>query len=472
MTIFGFYNPELEVNIKFQVLTVEQCQEFVARYKELPKNEYIYTVINMCVANSNSEVKPALGALNPVQADRTLMSLYNGCIMLNPILDIDNWGEILTSYDAFTKTFVQFDDEYHFFPPPPKLMPGMPDHADADDIPADRMRSKTKPEKVFSLSKAKLNTLPRFLKGKVIGQDTPIDLIFQSLRRHQVGLSDPNRPIGVFLFCGPSGVGKTYVAQELHDYLYDTNTPMVRIDCGEFQHKHENQKLVGSPPGYTGYEEGGFLFKALQESGGTVVLLDEVEKAHRDFFDTFLKAFDEGMITDSKGNKLDFRNSIFIMTSNLGNEIVSEETYSRQAGFTSQRLGDQYTSKETPKREMVERVTLEAVRKFFKPELINRVDDIIVFNHLAQQDYMKIADLEFQRIMKKLGTRSYNLTWSQGAANLLVERSARAMEGARSMAKERRSGVEDKLAELLLSSSWPKGKTFDVDAVDGQFVIK
>ncbi len=469
MSTFGYYNPELEIIIKYRVLTIEQSQEFVARYEDLPKNEYIYTVIQMCVLNVDSELKPALGALVPMQADHTLLAIYNGCVMLNPVLDIQSWSEILRSYNVFDKTLSQQSDFM-----PGLLVPISPEeysYFEYDDG-KDHPKKTAKLKKPFSMSKAKLNTLPKYMKGKVIGQDEPIDVIYKTLRRHQVGLADTHRPIGVFMFCGPSGVGKTFIAQTLHEYLYETETPLIRIDCGEFQHKHENQKLLGSPPGYTGYEDGGFLYKALQNSTGTVILLDEVEKAHHDFWDTFLKVFDEGTIVDSKGNELNFRNTIFIMTSNLGNEKVSATTYERQAGFTSTNITGNYDSKAIPKREMVERMTTEAIRKSFRPELLNRIDETIIFNHLSHEDFTSIANLEFQTINKKLNVRNFNLTWSPGASDLLVERSSKAMEGARGMAKVRRTALEDPLAELLSTSAWPKGKTFNVEASEGQFIIK
>lgn len=475
-TTFGYFNNELEVNIKFRQLSVEHCQDFVSKYEELPKNEYIFNVLNLAIANIDSEVRPALARLDPVQADHTLLGIYNGCVMLNPVLDIYSWGELMVSYNPFVHKIPQDNGWQPPQMPTPENFDLM--DFDFDDVPTGpNYANKPKPQanarqKPFSLTKAKLNAMPKYLKARVIGQNEPLDAIHAALLRYQVGLNDPDRPIGVFFFCGPSGVGKTLVAKELQGYLFDSNIPMLRLDCGEFQHKHENQKLTGSPAGYTGYEDGGFLAKMMANANGTtVVLLDEAEKAHKDFWDIWLKAFDDGYITDAKGNRIDFRNTIIIMTSNLGNDVISQTEFGRKTGFTAPGLSDDYDSTTPPRRTLVVRETMEAIRKHFRPEFLNRLDDIIIFNHLSRDDFRLVADLQFKAIAKKLAVRHLNLEWTPEASDLLVLQSAKAMEGARSMARVRRTSVEDKLAVLLHKSTPSKGKTFKVCVQDGDFVV-
>lgn len=462
MTTFGFPSPELEVTIKFRTLSVGHCTEFVSKFKDLPTNQYIFNVLAACVSNIDSEVRPAMARLSPAEADQVLMSMYNCCVMLNPVLDVETWTELSRSYNMFEHDLTRFSaqDEPSF----DHFMLEYPETVAAD--------ATINPPTKFKLGKVVLNTLQRALKNKVVGQNYPIELLFNALRRHQVGLTDAERPIGVFMFAGPSGVGKTLIAELLNNHLFGGDRPLLKINCGEFQHKHENSRLLGSPPGYIGHDDAGMLAKMVQNGGGNVILLDEAEKAHPDFWDTFLNIFDKGEILDSKGNMLNFRNSIFIITSNLGNERVSDATYGAQPGFGRGPAGSQYDSKATPKRELVERITNEEIRKYFKPELINRIDEIIIFNHLSPQDYLKIADLQFKITKQKLSNQEYNLEWTKRAIQLLVDQSSKAMEGARGMAKIRRKLVEDRIAELLYTEKFPAWKTFKVDAKENQFIIE
>ncbi len=460
---------ELGVTVKFRVFPLEACEDFVSKYEELPKKEYLYNVVGFVVANIDSEVKPALAGLEPAEADKTLVGLYNGCIMLNPVLGMNDWGELLRSHNPLQRPMRDMNAPeaggYQYS-----------DDSDPTEVVHQHEKSDeptVAPKRKFSLTKAKLNAMPKFLKGRVVGQDESIDVVWRALKRYQVGLNDAERPIGVFLFAGPSGVGKTYLAKELQSYLFNNEVPMVRIDCGEFQHKHENQKLIGAPSGYAGYEDGGFLYRAMsQTNGATVVLLDEIEKAHRDFWDTFLKVFDDGYITDAKGNIIDFRSCLFVLTSNLGNEKISDTEFGRQTGFTSNKIGGDFDSTTAPRREMVVRVTNEHIRKYFKPEFLNRVDEVVVFNHLSSVDFRGIADLQFKKVAQKLSSRSVNLEWSSAASDLLVAHSSKAMMGARSMAKVRRSEIEDELAQIMITKTPTKGTTFKIDAQDGAFVFK
>lgn len=475
MKFFGYPNDELELTVNYRQLDIDACQDFMERYGDLPRKEFIYNVISFAIANIDSEVRQALAAMPTEQANETLLALYNGSIMLNPVLDPSAWGHLTSAYNPYKVDLVRGQL------PPAGIISGPfydgPFDWDDDDYENSPMQEVApsqaqKPPKGFSLTKAKLNSMPRFLKGQIIGQDEAIDAVYSALKRQQVGLNEPDRPLGSFIFLGPSGVGKSLTAKKLHSYLYDSGVPIFRIDCGEFQHKHENQKLIGSPAGYTGHEDGGFVTKMMSQSNGrTVVLLDEIEKAHPDFWDTWLKVLDEGYITDSKGNNINFRDAVIIMTSNLGNKAVAEAHHGRKTGFTAEKVGSDYGAQTIPKREMVVRESLDALHSYFKPEFLGRVDEIIVFNHLSKENFRAVADLEFKGIQAKLARRHFELQWTSEASDLLVERSSKAMTGARSMAKVRRSGVEDPLASLLMKNSFDKGKVFMVDAKNGEFIL-
>jgi ATP-dependent Clp protease ATP-binding subunit ClpA len=466
MTTFALYNEELDLKIKFRILDIEHCENFLDRYEELPRSEYILMILNACVANIDSEVRPIISKLDIQQADHTLTSIYNGCIMLNPILDLATWTRMMYSYNVFSQDSVNhhlpipMEDSFHQQPPPPPQ---------EEEHPKKQLK---RPPREFHIQKSALSAMPMHLKNNLVGQDEAIDVLFGALKRHQVGLHDADKPLGTYIFAGPSGVGKTYLAKLLNEYFFGKDNPLVRLDCGEYQHKHENQRLIGSPPGYVGHENGGQFSRWFKKSNANVILLDEIERAHPDFWDTWLKIIDEGEFTDAKDEYYDFRQSILILTSNLGNTAISNEAYKGRAGFTSPVLGDNFKSKEPPKREMVVRMTLEAIQKHFDIPFLNRIDKTIVFNHLTNEDFQKIAELEFQLVKKKLGNKEFGLEWTPKAIQQLVDCSGVAIEGARSMSKKRVELVEDPITELLYNTKSTAGKIFTVDAKDGKMVIR
>lgn len=469
MRIQEIYFQDMDLAMKLKSLMPEEVESIRARYAELSRIEYMMIVLNTCVYNLRSEIMSMLRAMDKSMGDQFLKEIYNGCVMLNPGLDINTWVKLTQSYDVMAEKNIipDFINLSHH-----EIMPMMRTNDDfleeVEDRPSRRPRQKPKPN--FKLSKARFMNLHKYLSERVIGQPEAIDEVFKSLKRSQVGLKDSERPIGVFLFTGPSGTGKTYLAKELHSYMFGTKSELVRIDCGEFQQKHENQKLIGSSAGYVGYEDGGQLTDAIRKNPQTVLLLDEAEKAHPDLWGTFLNVFDDGYLVDNKGEKVSFKDVIIIMTSNLGNDKIASETFSKGTGFNAS-VEDHYNSKKTPTRSLVVNRTTEAIHKYFKPEFVNRLDNIIVFNFLKDEDYRKIAELEFDFIAEKLSKMSYNITWTQDAADLLVELSGKSLEGARSMAKIRRSYLEDPLADLLLETKYRRGTTFNIAAQDNIFTI-
>ena len=236
---------------------------------------------------------------------------------------------------------------------------------------------------------------------------------------------------------------------------------MVRIDCGEFQHKHENQKLIGSPPGYVGHDEGGQLVNLVKKNPYTVVLLDEVEKAHIDLWNTFLRVFEDGILTDGKGEEVSFLNTVIIMTTNLGNDKTVDYLLSGGTGFNKSTHAKTGT-KQMPAKEMVEKNTLDAVRKHFRPEFINRLDKIIVFNHLERKDLEKIAELEMSVIMDKLSKKGYSINYTDDVISALLDKGVDTVKGARGLSQVRREKMEDQLADILIKTVPPRGTVFEI----------
>lgn len=458
MKLYKIYYPVIESSAKFKDLTSEEAEEFVNKYQDLPKIEYVLLVLDLCIYNLKSEIMTALRKLSSSSADQMLMYLYNGCIMINPALDVDTWMNLTQSFSVF-----QEEDESL------KQITKSSVPAVKSPNPSSSSSAADRKKKSFTIPFSKFVNLERHLNDKIIGQHEAVVQIASALKRAQANLNDPDRPIGVFLFCGPSGVGKTLIAKELQKYLFDTGD-LVRIDCGEYQHKHENQKLIGSPNGFVGFEEGGQLTKAISRNPNTVLLIDEAEKAHPDFWNTFLKVFDDGFITDNKGNNISFKNTIIIITSNLGNDKVSDITYAKGTGFNASTEAA-YKRKEAPKRSIIERETEQALHKFFKPEFLNRLDDTIIFNHLSESDFKKIAELEMHTLAEKLSKQHFDLSWDEESLELLSNLSGVSIEGARGMSRVRRDRIENPLADLLLNSKHPKGTMFNITVQDEKFVI-
>jgi ATP-dependent Clp protease ATP-binding subunit ClpA len=470
LRIQEIYFQDMDLAIKLKSLMPDEVDTIQEKYSSASKVEYMMIVLNTCVYNLRSDIMSILSGMDKPTADQFIKEIYNGCVMLNPGLDINTWVRLTQSYDTILEKSMipEFVSQLSHRELVPLIRRDTEYLEEFEDKPAPKTRAKPKP--TFKIPRAKFLNLHKHLSEKVIGQPEAIDQIFKSLKRSQVGLKDADRPIAVFLLTGPSGTGKTYLAKELHSYLFGPKTELVRIDCGEFQQKHENQKLIGSSSGYVGYEDGGQLTDAIRKNPQTVLLLDEVEKAHPDLWGTFLNVFDDGYLVDNKGEKVSFKEVIIILTSNLGNDKIANETFSKGTGFAAS-IDSQYDSKKSPKRTFVEEKTKEAIYKYFKPELINRLDDIIIFNYLTDDDYEKIAELEFDYIAEKMSKLNFNINWSAEATDLLVQLSGKSLEGARSMAKIRRSYLEDPLADLLLDSKYRRGTTFNIDVHDGEFTI-
>lgn len=279
------------------------------------------------------------------------------------------------------------------------------------------------------------------LKSKIIGQDSAIDKIVKSIQRNRVGLKDPNKPIGTFIFLGPTGVGKTHLAKQLSEQMFDSKDALIRIDMSEYLEKFSVSRLIGAPPGYVGHEDGGQLTERVRRKPYSIILLDEIEKAHPDVFNLLLQVLDEGRLTDSLGRIVDFKNTIIIMTSNVGSRQLKD--FGKGIGFTSQSKDDNEVSQSTVQK---------ALNKTFSPEFLNRIDDIIMFNSLTKTDIERIVDLELATLNKRMETMHLQLTLSNEAKLFIAEKGYDAQNGARPLKRAIQKYIEDPMTDFLLDN--------------------
>jgi len=303
------------------------------------------------------------------------------------------------------------------------------------------------------------------LHDRVKGQDEAISMVAKAVRRARAGLKDPRRPIGSFIFLGPTGVGKTLLVQALAEFMFGSEEAMIKIDMSEFMERHSVARLVGAPPGYIGYEEGGQLTEAVRRKSYSVVLLDEIEKAHPEVFNILLQIMDDGRLTDAKGRKVDFRNTILIMTSNVGAELIRRESV---LGFNTPRdlLQDQKAAYDRMKDKV-----LTEMKKLFRPEFLNRIDSTIVFSALAQEQVREIIDLLLKRVQAQLTEQRMTLEVTDSAKDILMTKGFDQIYGARPMRRAIMVAIEDPLAEGLLHSKFQPGDLVVADAVDGEIVL-
>jgi ATP-dependent Clp protease ATP-binding subunit ClpB len=280
-----------------------------------------------------------------------------------------------------------------------------------------------------------------------------VEAVANAVRRSRAGLSDPNRPNGSFLFLGPTGVGKTELCKALANFLFDTEEAMVRIDMSEFMEKHSVARLVGAPPGYVGYEEGGYLTEAVRRKPYSVVLLDEVEKAHPDVFNILLQVLDDGRLTDGQGRTVDFRNTVVVMTSNLGSDLIQ-----KLAGDNDY--------------EAMKSAVMEVVGNHFRPEFINRVDETVVFHPLAKDQLRGIAAIQLDALRKRLAERDIRLELSDAALDKLVEAGFDPVYGARPLKRAIQQQLENPLAQALLRGEFGQGDTISIDVHEDRFTFE
>jgi ATP-dependent Clp protease ATP-binding subunit ClpB len=299
--------------------------------------------------------------------------------------------------------------------------------------------------KMLEGEREKLLRMEDSLHQRVVGQDEAVKVVADAIRRSRAGLSDPNKPIGSFLFLGPTGVGKTELCKSLAEFLFDTEAAIVRIDMSEYMEKHSVARLIGAPPGYVGYEEGGFLTEVVRRKPYSLILLDEIEKAHHDVFNILLQVLDDGRLTDGHGRTVDFRNTVIVMTSNLGSQIIQE-----MAGE------ENYQKMKT--------AVMEVVGQQFRPEFVNRIDEIVVFHPLQREQIRKVADIQLQRLQQRLKDRELSLQLSEKAFDYLANVGYDPVYGARPLKRAIQQYIENPLAQAILSGQFPPGTVIKVDA--------
>ncbi|NPA38103.1 MAG: ATP-dependent Clp protease ATP-binding subunit [Chlorobi bacterium] len=308
-------------------------------------------------------------------------------------------------------------------------------------------------QRVAQAEGSRLLKMGKELKGTVIGQDDAIDKVVKAIQRNRAGLKDPNRPIGSFIFLGPTGVGKTHLAKILAQYLFDTTDALIRIDMSEYMEKFSVSRLVGAPPGYVGYEEGGQLTEKVRRRPYSVVLLDEIEKAHPDVFNLLLQVLDEGRLTDSLGRKVDFKNTIIIMTSNIGSRELKD--FGRGVGFATK--GSQSDKEHTRS------VIKKALKKAFAPEFLNRIDDVVIFNSLDKEDIHKIIDIELKGLYSRVKALGYKLELTTKAKDFIASKGYDVQFGARPLKRAIQKYLEDEMAEVIIQASITEGDVIKVD---------
>jgi len=289
------------------------------------------------------------------------------------------------------------------------------------------------------------------LEKRVVGQHEAVTLVADAIRRARSGLADPSRPDGSFLFLGPTGVGKTELTKALASFLFDTEEHLIRIDMSEFMEKHSVARLIGAPPGYVGYEEGGYLTEAVRRKPYSVILLDEVEKAHPDVFNVLLQVLDDGRLTDGQGRTVDFRNTVIIMTSNLGSQHIQSMA------------GQSY--------EAIKEVVWEEVKTAFRPEFLNRIDEVVVFHALDEESIAAIASIQLERLAERLADREMELVVSDAAIDQLARAGFDPVFGARPLKRAIQQYIENPVAKLIIEGVFGPKDVVPVDWVDGEFVF-
>jgi ATP-dependent Clp protease ATP-binding subunit ClpC len=319
--------------------------------------------------------------------------------------------------------------------------------------------------RIAQTESTKLAALPERIKGKVIGQDDAVQKITKAIQRNRAGLKDPNKPIGSFIFLGQTGVGKTQLAKVLAQELFDSDNALIRIDMSEYMEKFAISRLVGAPPGYVGYEEGGQLTEKVRRKPYSIILLDEIEKAHPDVFNMMLQVLDDGFLTDSLGRKIDFRNTIIIMTSNIGSRQLKD--FGQGVGFG--------TSAKTNQADTYAKGVIEnALKKTFAPEFLNRIDDVVVFNALSREDIHKIIDIELDKLYARIDGLGYQLKLSKNAKDFIADKGFDKQYGARPLKRAIQKYIEDALAEEIINTKLKEGDSIkmDLNKKTNEIVIK
>jgi ATP-dependent Clp protease ATP-binding subunit ClpC len=308
-----------------------------------------------------------------------------------------------------------------------------------------------------------LSKLSETLSEKVIGQNEAVIKIAKSIRRNRLGIKDPNKPIGSFIFLGSTGVGKTYLAKQLAKEMFGSEENMIRVDMSEFQEKHTISRLIGAPPGYVGYDEGGQLTEQVKNKPYSVILFDEIEKANKDIFSTLLQVLDDGHITDGLGRKINFKNCVIIMTSNIGVKKIQE--FGNGIGFSTS--NSSYVEEER-KRDMLKK----ELKKFFAPEFLNRIDEVIIFNSLGKDEIKQIVKLELDKLSERLDGLNYNIKFDDSILDMLSDVGFNSEFGARPVSRAIQDKIEDFISEEVLNGNIIEGEEYTLVSKDDEVKFK
>lgn len=416
------YCEALDEFIKIRVFSEEDARELIKKATSGDKSRFQQEIIRACISDYNETTAPRI---EEVAAKRSGVdieeTLYLLCVDVNPTLDIHQVSVHLSSNEVENAS-------------DPNLQVQL------------RKKSKKNLKRIQNIEKE--------IKRRVIGQDKAIEIVSKSIKKAAVGLRDPKRPVGAFLFVGQVGVGKTELAKALVEYLYESQSRLIRVDCSEYALPHEYAKLIGSPPGYIGHNEGGYLTEAAKEMDEFVVLFDEIEKAHSKMHNILLQLLDEGMVTDSKGFKVSFRNALVLMTSNLG--VREVESLRSGIGF------DLAKRQEVSYTQMTTEIN-GALKKAFRPEFLNRLDDVIIFNTLTLKDSIKIVEKMLRELAEIAERAGFKMTTTPELRHSLAESGFKQEWGARELRRTIKKLVEDPLTDMMLKEEIPDGANVEID---------
>jgi ATP-dependent Clp protease ATP-binding subunit ClpC len=423
------YCEALDEFVRIRVFGESESRSILEQATMADRATYQLHVVRCCILDYNRSLTDRLDEIRAGGVPDIEDLLYLLCIDVNPGLEIHQIAVPLSLESAGNR--------------------GM----DLDTVPIVR-KSEQQLKRIM--------VVDRELKKRIVGQDDAIDTVCRAIKKAAVGLCDPRRPVGAFLFVGHVGVGKTELAKTLADYLYGGQSRLIRVDCSEYALPHEYAKLIGSPPGYIGHNEGGYLTEAAKEMDEFIVLFDEIEKAHSKMHNILLQLLDEGMVTDSKGFKVSFRNALVLMTSNLG---------VREVQALRSNIGFDWQKRQEPTYEQMKGEIHEALKKAFRPEFINRLDETIIFNTLSKSDSIRIADILLGELSKIARRAGVILNYDASVKRAIVEIGYGREFGARELRRTIKTHVETPLTDLLLDDLVSEGMLVNVSAKNGEFIF-
>lgn len=435
---------EYHHNVRYTPEAIKACVRLTDRY--ITDRSFPDKAID-ALDEAGSRVHIATVAV-PAEIEKLEKKLEELKIEKNRVIAEQKYEEAVPIRDKEKETQYQLEDAIKRWEKESKLNPEIVDEEKVAEVVA--MMSGVPVQRIAQAEGLRLRQMSEVLRAKIIGQDEAVEKITKAIQRNRIGLKDPNKPIGTFLFLGPTGVGKTHLAKVLADFMFDSQDALIRVDMSEYMEKFSVSRLVGAPPGYVGYEEGGQLTEKVRRKPYSIVLLDEIEKAHQDVFNILLQVMDEGRLTDSLGRRIDFKNTIIIMTSNVGSRQLKD--FGRGVGFN---VDDDLAIDSEHSRSVIKK----ALNRTFAPEFLNRIDDIVMFDQLSKDSLKLIIDLELAELFKRVINLGYKLELSPEAKDFIAEKGYDIQFGARPLKRAIQRYLEDELADVILAGKVAEGDT-------------